>query len=167
MTAFPCHLPPAKLRLRLAAWPPLLLLALLPLAGGTSVAAQSIDCDAQARAYADSYLGRGNRDLDILDGAMGGAVAGGEWRGDSGARRGARAGAALEVLDNLATYPGGWQGLYDMAYQECMRRNSPVEHRPRSLGDPAYRPPLARPAYPPVPARPPAPLEPAMPRAGD
>lgn len=76
-------------------------------------------CDAYARSYADSYLGSGDPNGDIVSGAMEGAVAGGAWRGPSGARRGATAGGAAAVMDNLASYPGGWQALYDMGYQIC------------------------------------------------
>jgi len=145
---------------------PVILGLLVALAGAPVAMAQPVDCDARARAFANSYLGNGTRDLDILDGAMGGAVAGGEWRGERGAQRGARAGAALGVLDNLASYPGGWQGLYDMAYQSCRQENSSITHRPRSLGDPTYRGTFPRGRYP-EPQRAPAPLEPQAPPLAD
>lgn len=84
------------------------------------------DCDAYAADYADRYLGSGDPTGDIVSGAMAGAVGGGAWEGPSGAQRGAAAGGALAVLGNLAAYPGGWEGLYDMAYQMCrqQKRNS-------------------------------------------
>ncbi len=100
---------------------------------------RTADCDAYATAYADSYRGSGDPTGDIVDRAMGGAVAGGAWAGPGGARRGARAGGALAVLDNLAAYPGGWQALYDMAYQLCRNETSGVTHRPQTLGDPSVR----------------------------
>jgi len=166
MTAYTRRPPNAVLAGSPGTAAPALLALLLVVTAGQAAHAQPVDCDARARAYANSYLGNGTRDLDILDGAMGGAVAGGEWRGESGARRGARAGAALGVLDNLATYPGGWQGLYDMAYDSCRRETSPVTHRPRSLGDPTYRGTLPSGRYP-EPPRPPAPLEPEAPPLAD
>ncbi len=92
---------------------------------------QTVDCDAYARAYADSYLGSGDPTGDIVDGAMRGAVAGGAWQGPGGARRGARVGGALAVMDNLASYPGGWQGLYDMALQICQNESSGANYRPQ------------------------------------
>ena len=36
------------------------------------------------------------------------------------------AGGALGVLDNLGSLPGGWQALYDMAYQMCQQQTSGV-----------------------------------------
>lgn len=99
--------------------------ALLAIAAGAalqaSAAADGIadPCDAYARSYADQHLGSGNATGDIVSGAMGGAVAGGAWAGPGGARRGAAVGGASAVLDNLASYPGGWQALYDMGYQIC------------------------------------------------
>ncbi|WP_209003846.1 hypothetical protein [Labrenzia sp. CE80] len=100
---------------------------------------QGPNCDVYARAYADSYRGSGDPTGDIVAGGMEGAVAGGAWRGPGGARRGARAGGALAVLDNLAAYPGGWQALYDMAYQICRNETSGVTHRPNTLGDPSVK----------------------------
>jgi len=100
---------------------------------------QGPNCDGYARAYADSYRGNGDPTGDIVAGGMEGAVAGGAWRGPGGARRGARAGGALAVLDNLAAYPGGWQALYDMAYQICRNETSGVTHRPSTLGDPSVK----------------------------
>ncbi|WP_417667221.1 hypothetical protein [Roseibium sp.] len=100
---------------------------------------RAANCDAYARAYADSYRGSGDPTGDIVAGGMRGAVAGGAWQGPSGARRGARAGGALAVLDNLASYPGGWQALYDMAYQLCRNETSGVTHRPQTLGDPSVK----------------------------
>lgn len=83
-----------------------------------------VDCKTYAAAYADRYLGSGDANGEIVSGGMRGAVAGGAWAGASGARRGARAGGALGVLDNLASYPGGWEGLYAMAYELCRAETS-------------------------------------------
>ncbi|MBD8893433.1 hypothetical protein IG616_17955 [Labrenzia suaedae] len=82
-------------------------------------------------------MGSGDPTGDIVSGAMEGAVAGGAWAGPGGARRGARVGGAAAVLDNLATYPGGWQALYDMGYQICRtdlqnRANASSQGRCRS-----------------------------------
>lgn len=93
-------------------------------------------CQRYARDYADAHMGSGDPLGDLVDGGMRGAVAGGAWDGPSGAERGAVAGGALGVLDNLGTYPGGWQALYDMAYQMCVNQTSPVNHRPTTLGNP-------------------------------
>ncbi|MBO0345128.1 hypothetical protein [Roseibium limicola] len=82
-------------------------------------------CDAYARAYADQFLGSGDPIGDVITRGMEGAAEGGAWGGPRGARRGARAGGAQAVLDNLAAYPGGWQALYDMAYQICSQENAP------------------------------------------
>ncbi|MEO9526887.1 hypothetical protein [Roseibium sp.] len=124
--------------------------------------AQAVDCDSYARAYANAHTSSDPTDLDIIDGAMEGAVAGGAWRGHSGARRGAAAGGALAVLDSLGNDPAGWRGLYDMAYRTCRNSQSPVTHRPSTLGDPSYRP-ARRPDQalePPMPAVPRAPRKP-------
>lgn len=50
--------------------------------------AQTTNCDAYARAYADAHINPDQSDMPIVDGAMEGAVAGGAWEGPSGARRG-------------------------------------------------------------------------------
>ena len=93
-------------------------------------------CQSYARDYADAHKGSGDPLGDLVDGGMRGVVAGGAWDGPSGAERGAVAGGALSVLDNLGAYPGGWQALYDMAYQMCVNQTSPVNHRPTTLGNP-------------------------------
>ncbi len=98
---------------------------------------RTADCDAYARAYADSYLGNGDPTGDMVANGMEGAVVGGAWAGRSGARRGAVAGGAVAVLDNLAAYPGGWQGLYDMAYQMCRNETSGANYRPQTQGSPS------------------------------
>lgn len=85
---------------------------------------QSVDCDAYARDYANARTGSGDLLGDVIDGGMRGAVAGGEWAGPGGARRGARTGGALGVLDNLGSMPGGWDALYNMAYQVCQNDSS-------------------------------------------
>ncbi|MEP1930507.1 MAG: hypothetical protein ABJJ37_04435 [Roseibium sp.] len=126
------------------------------------VTAQQQDCHAYAQDYANSYINPDRSDLAVVDNAMRGAVAGGAWQGPGGAQRGAIVGGSLSVLDNLGSYPGGWRGLYDMAYRQCRNATSSVTHRPKTLGDPSYRPytsPLVRPA-PPLPPRKLAPLEP-------
>ncbi len=129
------------------------LLSLGPLSAAN---AQTVNCDAYAKSYADAHTSNDPTDVPIVDGGMRGAVAGGAWDGPSGARRGAVAGGALTVLDTLGNYPGGWQGLYDLAYNTCSNQQSPVNHRPTTLGDPSYRPapsPQRRPV-PPLPASP-------------
>ncbi len=103
----------------------------------TQAEAQSTDCVLYATDYANAYVGSGDLVGDAVSGGMTGAVAGGAWRGPGGARRGARAGAALGVLDNLGSLPGGWQALYDMAYQMCIQQsNAPYGS---TLGQP-YQP---------------------------
>jgi len=115
--------------------------------------AQALDCDLYARNYADAHVAADPTDLHVVDRAMGGAVAGGAWRGPEGARRGAVAGGALGVLDTLGNYPAGWRGLYDLAYRLCRNSQSPVTHRPSTLGDPSHRPapPRLRALEPPLP----------------
>lgn len=118
--------------------------------------AQTVNCDAYARSYANAHTSNDPTNVPIVDGGMQGAVAGGAWKGPGGARRGALAGGALTVLDTLGNYPGGWQGLYDLAYNTCSNQQSPVNHRPTTLGDPSYSPaptPRRRPV-PPLPAPP-------------
>ncbi len=124
--------------------------------------AQFTDCDAYAKAYADAHINPDQSDLPIVDGAMEGAVAGGAWRGPGGARRGALTGGALAVLDNLGSTPAGWRGLYDLAYRLCRNAQSPVTHRPSTLGDPSYRPALPGSSRP-EPLRPMEPLAPSRP----
>ncbi len=105
--------------------------ALLPLsanAGGT-------DCVLYATDYANAHVGNGDMIGDVVSGGMTGAVVGGAWRPFAGgAHRGARAGGALGVLDNLGSVPGGWQGLYDMAYQMCLQQTSSVNAAPHHYG---------------------------------
>jgi len=118
--------------------------------------AQIVDCDAYARSYADAHVSSGPSDLSVADAGMRGAVAGGAWEGPSGAARGAVAGGALSVLNSIGNYSGGWQGMYDLAYNTCINQQSPVNHRPTTLGDPNYHPspsPLRR-EVPPFPASP-------------
>jgi len=88
-------------------------------AGGT-------DCVVYATDYANAHMGSGDPVGDAVSGGMAGAVVGGEWRGPSGAYRGARAGGALGVLNNLGSLPGGWQALYDTAYQMCQQQTSGI-----------------------------------------
>lgn len=126
----------------------------------TPAVAKAPDCGAYARSYADARTSPTPESLSVADGAMGGAIAGGAWEGPSGARRGAIAGGALSVLDSLGNYPAGWRALYDLAYRLCRNAQSPVTHRPNTLGDPAYRPspsPAGQ-AIPPLPAPPDAPV---------
>lgn len=93
-------------------------------AGGT-------DCVLYATDYANAHSGSGDMIGDVVSGGMTGAVAGGEWNPlTGGAARGARAGGALGVLDNLGAFPGGWQGLYDMAYQMCLQQTSGANAAP-------------------------------------
>lgn len=124
--------------------------------------AQPLDCDLYARNYADAHVSGDPTDLNIVDQAMDGAVVGGAWRGASGARRGAVAGGALGVLDTLGNDPAGWRGLYDLAYRLCSNSQSPVTHRPSTLGDPSYRSAPRRPEAlePPRPSLPLAPQKP-------
>ena len=88
--------------------------------------ADGTNCTIYATDYANARMGSGDVVGDAVSGGMAGAVAGGAWRGPSGAYRGARAGAALGVLDNMGSMPGGWQALYDMAYQMCQQQTSGV-----------------------------------------
>jgi len=92
--------------------------------------ADGTDCVIYATDYANAHMGSGDPVGDAVSGGMAGAVVGGEWRGPVGAYRGARAGGALGVLDNLGSYPGGWQALYDMAYQMCQQQSSGVNAAP-------------------------------------
>ncbi|MEM5584270.1 hypothetical protein WNZ15_17535 [Roseibium sp. AS2] len=93
-------------------------------AGAPAALADGTDCVIYATDYANARMGSGDMVGDAVSGGMTGAVAGGAWRGPGGARRGARAGGALGVLDNLGSLPGGWQALYDMAYQMCQQQTS-------------------------------------------
>lgn len=113
----------------------------LALAIGTPVAATAdgTDCVVYATDYANSYVGNGDVVGDAVSGGMAGAVVGGAWAGRSGAARGARAGGALGVLNNMGSMPGGWQALYDTAYQMCLQQTSGVNAAPY-YGDPAYAP---------------------------
>jgi len=135
---------------------------LLAMSASEPLIAQPLDCDAYARAYADAHRSGDPTDLYIVDRATQGAVAGGAWRGERGARRGAVAGGALGVLDTLGNNPAGWRGLYDIAYRLCRNNQSSVIHRPSTLGDPSHRP--ARPhLHAPEPAMPPLPAAPRRP----
>ncbi|WP_208986066.1 hypothetical protein [Labrenzia sp. OB1] len=116
-------LPPRSARFAGMALVAQLTCSLPALAGGT-------DCVTYATDYANAHMGSGDVVGDAVDGGMAGAVAGGAWQGPSGARRGARAGAALGVLDNLGSMPGGWQALYDTAYQMCLQQTSDVNAAP-------------------------------------
>lgn len=145
--------------------PGVLLMSALPLA--TPLEAQMLqarnpDCNSYARAYADAHVSSDPTDLDIVDKAMEGAVAGDAWRGPRGARRGAAAGGALAVLDRLGNDPAGWRGLYDLAFRLCREQQSSVTHRPTTLGDPSYRP-VPAPSRKPEPPVPPFPLAPSKP----
>ena len=112
-------------------------LALLPLAAK----ADGTDCVVYATDYANAYVGNGDVVGDAVSGGMAGAVVGGEWAGRRGAARGARAGGALGVLNNMGSLPGGWQALYDMAYQMCQQQISGVNTDPLYLA-PGYPPAL-------------------------
>ncbi|GAB4577152.1 MAG: hypothetical protein Tsb0019_04910 [Roseibium sp.] len=136
------------------------------LVGPATAHAQQVDCAAYARTYADAHVSLVQTDLEIVDGAMAGAVAGGAWEGPGGARRGAVLGGALGVLDTLGNTPAGWRGLYDLAYRMCRNRHSPVTHRAATLGDPSHRPAL-RPSFGLEPPLPPAPLAPRKPDTRD
>jgi hypothetical protein len=100
------------------------------LAAGLPARADGTDCVVYATDYANARMGSGDVVGDAVSGGMTGAVAGGAWRGPGGARRGARAGGALGVLDNLGSLPGGWQALYDMAYQMCQQQTSGASASP-------------------------------------
>jgi hypothetical protein len=91
-----------------------------------SAQADGTDCVVYATDYANAHMGSGDPVGDAVSGGMAGAVAGGAWAGPSGAYRGARVGGALGVLDNLGSMPGGWQALYDTAYQMCQQQTSGV-----------------------------------------
>ncbi len=108
-------------------------LAVLLTAGSISplpALADGTDCVTYATDYANAHMGSGDVVGDAVSGGMAGAVAGGAWQGPSGAYRGARAGAALGVLNNLGSMPGGWQSLYDMAYQMCEQQTSGINADP-------------------------------------
>jgi len=105
---------------------PLLGFGLLMSAAVQPAVADGTDCVVYATDYANAHLGSGDPVGDAVSGGMAGAVVGGEWRGPSGAYRGARAGGALGVLNNLGSMPGGWQALYDTAYQMCQQQTSGV-----------------------------------------
>lgn len=86
-------------------------------------------CDAQAAAYADRHAAGADLSQGAIAGGIDGAVVGGltgrrpgpDGWSPHGARRGARAGAALGVLDALGTVdPADWQALYDRAYEACL-----------------------------------------------
>jgi len=99
--------------------------------------AQNTDCVVYATDYANAHMGSGDVAGDAVSGGMAGAVAGGAWAGPGGAVRGARAGGALGVLDNLGSMPGGWQALYDTAYQMCLQQSSNAGVAP-AYGSPHY-----------------------------
>lgn len=149
-------------------------MTLAALGPASSVLAQPYDCRAYARAYADAHTSPDPTDLEIFERGARGAVAGGIWEGPSGAERGAAIGGALAVLDKLGNYPAGWHSLHDLAYRMCRNAQSGVNHRPSTLGNPAYygRPPVQRQqAAPPLeprpdyePPSPPPPPPPAAPR---
>lgn len=122
----------------------------------------TVDCETYARSYADAHVTGDPSGLSVADGGMRGAVAGGAWAGPGGAARGAVVGGALSVLDSLGDYPAGWRSLYDMAYGLCRNAQSPVNHRPTTLGDPSYRPAPAqrREIVPPLPSQPRPPIGP-------
>jgi hypothetical protein len=105
-----------------------LLMPLKALAGGT-------DCVIYATDYANAHTGSGDLVGDTVSGGMAGAVAGGAWDPlTGGAERGARAGGALGVLNNLGSIPQGWQALYDMAYQMCLQQTSGAYAAPYQTG---------------------------------
>jgi len=95
-------------------------------ASSTPLPAQDIDCDTYAIDYANRFVGSGDMVGDAVEGGMKGAVVGGAWRGPSGAKRGARAGGALGVLNNIGSDPRAWEGFYDMAYQMCVAQKMAV-----------------------------------------
>ncbi|WP_428671122.1 hypothetical protein [Roseibium sp.] len=109
-------------------WIAVILLASAPASG--PALADGSDCVLYATDYANAHMGSGDVVGDAVSGGMAGAVAGGAWQGPSGAYRGARAGAALGVLNNLGSMPGGWQSLYDMAYQMCVQQTSGINAEP-------------------------------------
>ncbi|MEP4768484.1 MAG: hypothetical protein ABJY83_11315 [Roseibium sp.] len=100
---------------------------------GTPAQAQSTDCVNYATEYANSYVGNGDPIGDAVSGGMAGAVVGGAVGWPVGPRRGAKAGAALGVLDNMGSVPGGWDAMYDMAYQMCLQQTSGVNAPPLEL----------------------------------
>ncbi|MEP3047550.1 MAG: hypothetical protein ABJL55_11450 [Roseibium sp.] len=114
--------------------------ALSTLIVGTPAHAQSTDCVNYATEYANSYYGSGDPVGDAVSGGMAGAVVGGAIGGPFGARRGAKAGGALGVLDNMASMPGGWDAMYDMAYQMCLQQTSGVNTTPLDVA-PNLQPP--------------------------
>jgi len=105
---------------------PLPALALFICAGVSPAQADGTNCVVYATDYANAHMGSGDPVGDAVSGGMTGAVAGGAWAGASGAYRGAQVGGALGVLNNLGSMPGGWQALYDTAYQMCQQQTSGV-----------------------------------------
>ncbi|MCX2723091.1 hypothetical protein [Roseibium salinum] len=101
-------------------------LTVFPAMSSVPALADGTDCVIYATDYASARMGSGDVVGDVVSGGMAGAVAGGEWQGPSGAHRGVRVGGALGVMDNLGSLPGGWQALYDMAYQMCLQQTSGV-----------------------------------------
>jgi len=138
----PCHRPLARTdKRRFGALAVLLAATSIVLSPGQSHSGGSLStCEDYARDYVDAHAGSGDPTGDMVDEGMRGAVAGGAWAGPGGARRGARAGAALSVLDNLGSTPEGWQSLYDMAYQMCINENSPANYRPDPTVSPNVTP---------------------------
>lgn len=97
--------------------------------------ADGTDCVVYATDYANAHVGSGDMVGDAVSGGMAGAVAGGQWNPlTGGAERGARAGGALGVLNNLGSIPQGWQALYDMAYQICRQQTSGASAAPNPSG---------------------------------
>lgn len=92
--------------------------------GAGAAYADGTDCVVYATDYANQYVGSGDPIGDAVSGGMAGAVVGDIIGGPGGANAGAKAGGALGILDNLGSLPGGWDALYDMAYQMCVQQDA-------------------------------------------
>ncbi|WP_106752180.1 hypothetical protein [Pannonibacter carbonis] len=78
------------------------------------------DCAAEAKAFADRFVGDKDAMTKLVEGGITGAVSGGAWLGsENGVDRGARTGAAKAYAGTMAQDPRVWQGLYDTAFQTC------------------------------------------------
>lgn len=97
-----------------------------------TASAQSAYCDGVARNYANNYSNAGNNAVaGALTGALGGALIGGIVGGGKGAGTGAAVGAVGGGV--LGAANSNWQGLYNSAYNDCMRRQ-PVAAPPPAGG---------------------------------
>ncbi|MFO1185579.1 MAG: hypothetical protein U1E56_12465 [Bauldia sp.] len=94
-----------------------------------TASAQSAYCDGVARNYANNYSNAGNNVVGgALLGALGGAAIGGIAGGSKGVGTGAAIGAVGGGLVGAAN--SNWQGLYNQAYNDCIRRQPVAAPQP-------------------------------------